>query len=196
MILSNHIKIHDVEQGTPEWHALRKPRVTGSNCWTLLRKGAEEAIRANSKTFNGNFWTKRGHLLEIQAIELYERIHDVDVLRPGFITNDKYPNAGFSPDGIVGLILESKSFKEEKHLSINTEEDLPPEIIAQVEFGRVVTELEEAKVLLYHPPNTEEGGKVTKETAYKEIIVTPNKKIQANIRRALYASIQQEIQKA
>lgn len=190
MTSSAHILIHDLEQGSKKWLKLRSNLVTGSQALALLTRGAKKAIENNQKEFAGNFWTKRGHLLEEQSIELYERITGIDVFRAGFVTNNKYPNAGYSPDGITDIVLESKSFGEEKHLSINKEEDLPPEIIAQVQFGMLITELKGAEVLLYHPPR----GKVTKEQSYKRIFVKPSKAIQDNIKGKLYAGFTKTIQ--
>jgi len=143
---------HEVEQGTPAWHELRNGRVTASNADVLLLKNAKEAINANSKSFSGNFYTDRGHSLEPQAVDLYERISDRKVKSVGFVTNDKYPNAGFSPDGVCESyrrFIEVKAFGADKHRRARVE--IPFEVMAQIQFGLMIMEFSIADLVLYNP---------------------------------------------
>ena len=68
------IKILEVEQNTEEWLELRKNKVTGSIADNLLTRGLDEALKENYREFRGNFYTQRGHILEDEAIEVYEAI--------------------------------------------------------------------------------------------------------------------------
>lgn len=140
--------LHNVEQRSQEWHELRKNKVTASNAGKLLEYGVRKAIEPS--TFEGNIWTERGQLLESEALELYERIRDVDVLRIGFVTNDKYPNCGASPDGITDRLIEVKCFNKDKHSSIE-KSNIPFEVMAQVQFGMMICELDLADLVLYNP---------------------------------------------
>jgi hypothetical protein len=139
---------HDVEQGTPEWHALRDGLITASNAGKLLQLGIESALATSN--FKGNWYTQRGHDLEPEAIELYELVKNITVERPGFITNSKYPGCGVSPDGITDRLIEVKCFMKDKHLSIN-EKTIPFEVIAQIQFGMMITGLRKTDLVLYNP---------------------------------------------
>jgi hypothetical protein len=68
------ITVHEVEQGTEEWQLLRIGKYTGSNAHKLLKYGARAYSLTEAGNFSGNFWTKRGHMLEDEAIELYQEI--------------------------------------------------------------------------------------------------------------------------
>lgn len=109
--------IHDVQQGSGEWLALRAGIPTASafdqvitSKWKV-RTGnmpetymdllaAEQLLGEPLDDFSTSF-TERGQLLEADAIPWYEMTQDVDVERVGFITNDE-KTVGCSPDGLVG----------------------------------------------------------------------------------------------
>lgn len=143
------ITTHEVKQGSSEWHALRAGLVTASNATVLLNRG-KNAARSTQGASGGGFWANRGHILEDEAIEIYEQVYGVKVDRPGFITNDDYPECGFSPDGIDGEIpLEVKCFAEAKHLlCIN---DTPVEPYSQLQFGEMITETTMGRLIFYNP---------------------------------------------
>lgn len=98
-----------IEQGTQEWLDLRKGRVTCSNAETLLTSGVNKCLQknedsANRLTPNGNSYAERGHVVEDEVREaLNEQLRPsgFEVKTATFITNDKYPNAGYSPDGLI-----------------------------------------------------------------------------------------------
>ena len=146
------VKIHTCEQRSPEWFELRKNKVTGSNAHVLLKKGLWEALDANSGKSGGtNYWMLRGQLLENDAVELYSKLYDRDVFVPGFVTNDKYHNAGASPDGIAGdILIEVKAFNSSKMLGIDLE-NIPLEVMAQLQFNMMICELDKADLVLYNP---------------------------------------------
>lgn len=144
------VEYHNVQQGTKEWHKLREQKITASNAYILLTKDLRSAIQANGKSFNGNYHTDRGHKLEEEAIELFQDITGYKVQRIGFITNDKYPSCGYSPDGILDdAVVEVKAFNEKNHL--DNIDDLSFKIVAQVQFGMMIAEKNKAVVLLYNP---------------------------------------------
>lgn len=142
--------IHSVEQNTPEWLRLREGLITASNAHTLLTKGANAARAANkANSSGGGYWANRGHELEDEAIEIYRRIKDVDVMRPGFITNSDYPACGYSPDGYAGILIEVKAFKDDKHIACLSE--TPTEVYAQCQFGMMIAECSELDLIHYNP---------------------------------------------
>lgn len=182
------ITVHACEQGTPEWQELRRGRYTGSNAHKLLKYGAIEYALTAPGSFGGNFWTKRGHLLEDEAIELYDAIQRRQALRPGFITNSEFPTCGYSPDGIDGAtgwhladtgatLLEVKCFHQAKHLRIAGGE-IPLEVLAQIHFGLLICGLRKARLIVYNP-------ELDPKLAFKMIEVRYNRNIANNFKRIL-----------
>lgn len=153
------VTIHNIDQGTNEWLEARVGKFTGSNAYKLLKYGRTDKARVEANpSFTGNYWTKRGQDLEPFAIAAYEMVKDVKVERPGFITNDDYPECLFSPDGIVGkTLLEVKCFGEKKHTAVNRR-NIPDEILAQVHFGMIMAELEDAHLVLFSDEVDERHG--------------------------------------
>lgn len=147
------IVLHDVAQGTNKWHALRVDLVTASNAYILLIKGKLAAIGKHGAQYNGSgYWAKRGLALEAPALEVYCAVNDCEVERPGFVTNDEYPDCGWSPDALrpgPRIGVEVKAFKEEKHLACFT--SIPPEVYAQCQFSMMVYDNDQVDLVLYNP---------------------------------------------
>lgn len=143
---------HKVEQGSPEWHALRIGLITASNAMVLLTKG-KNAARGTAGSHGSGFWAERGKILEREAIEIYETVYGVESEAFGFITNEEFPESGYSPDNVVVKLLrplEVKCFKEEKHLACIAG-DIPNEVIAQIQYGLMVTGWDLAHLINYNP---------------------------------------------
>lgn len=167
---------HDVKQGTPEWHELRKPLWTGSKAIRLL----QGKPLAEDREWGGNDATRRGQALEVPAIREYERRYKHFVARPGFITNTVYPNAGYSPDGIDSkVLLEIKAFNGERHEKL-VAGVIPLEVLVQIYFGMIVTGLRKGRLLAFNPEYEEQ---------LTVIEITYDKLIGNNIRRALRQDI-------
>lgn len=105
------MKIHNkIEQGTEEWHALRKGKMTASNataignCGKGLETYTKEIVRKEmSSKVSDEYSNKdfdRGHELEPIAREMYELEKGVKVEQVGFIELNEL--VGCSPDGLVG----------------------------------------------------------------------------------------------
>lgn len=170
---------HQVQQGSPEWHELRANRITASNAWVLLQKGVKSAVNGSGGENGGGFWAQRGHILEEEAIEIYEAVFNTEVGRIGFITNTDFPHCGYSPDGFDDIPLEVKCFKAEKHLACLKE--LPTEVICQVQFGMMISETERAIVILYNP-DIEDS-----DLCFKTIEVARDERIISSFKRKLEA---------
>lgn len=173
------ITVHNVEQGTEEWHQAREGKFTGSNAHKLLGSfGASEYAKAIESSFKGNFFTKRGHILEDETIEIYEAITGRTIERPGFVTNSNYPACLYSPDGLDGdHVIEVKCFGEKPHMEI-FKGDIPIKILAQVHFGMLICGKKKAKLVIYNP-------ELDTEYAYKVIDIPFNRNIQNNFKRIL-----------
>ena len=147
---------HQVQQGTDEWHGLRVQYPhTASLAYVLLTKGKYAASNKYGVRGTG-YWAERGKILEDEAIEVYNAVYGVTVERVGFITNDNYPDCGWSPDGLIILDdgkhrrgIEVKCFKEEKHLACLS--DIPSEVYAQCQFGSMIGELDDLDLIFYNP---------------------------------------------
>lgn len=98
-----------IEQGTQEWLELREGRITCSNAKTLLYRGKKACLDANRRAAgrlrpNGNSYAERGHVVEAEAkLEFNDIIAEkgLRILDCTFVTNDAYPEAGYSPDGLI-----------------------------------------------------------------------------------------------
>lgn len=145
------VTIHNTPQNSEEWIQARIGKFTGSNAIKLLKHGRTDRARVQKSEFKGNKYTRRGHELEPYAIAAYEQVKDVKVNRPGYITNDKYPDCLFSPDGLTEKhVLEVKCFGEKRHNDIHIR-NIPDEIKAQIHFGMIMCELENANLVLFNP---------------------------------------------
>lgn len=162
---------NDIEQGTPEWLDLRNNYITGTDAYKLLIGVSVQDIldeKRTAKPFIGTRSTRRGHRLEPEARRITSAIKEVEITEMGFITNDKYPLAGFSPDGLVNSdgIFECKAFNSHRH-RLN---GVKPEtmIIAQVQWGLFVTERDYGLLSFYNPDLTPEQAIYIKEIMRNE----------------------------
>jgi len=131
------MKIHQVEQGTPEWHALRlQYPLTASEAQAIGNQGKgleslvmDKMAQKYSSAVIEQYTNKdleRGIELEPQARSLYELETGNTVEVVGFVTNPNVSNvAGCSPDGAVGVdgLIEIKCFDDTKHFEMTLEED-------------------------------------------------------------------------
>lgn len=145
------VQIHDCEQGTPEWRAVRAGIPTtsefacimakGAGRKTYMRKLAGEIITGQPAESYSNASMERGHEMEPQARRLYEFLNDTTVQQVGFVTNGR---KGCSPDGLVGGdgMYEAKS--KAPHILIDAllKDEFPREHRAQCQGALWVCERE------------------------------------------------------
>jgi hypothetical protein len=173
------IRYYKFKQRSEQWHKYRKGKWTGSTAIDLLRG---KSTPPQSDSTYDNKYMLRGRVLEPLAIEAYERKYRCNVASYGFVTNSKYPHAGYSPDGVdeANTLLESKSFNLEKHDAIvSGKMPIPIETTAQIQFGMLISELKKARLILYNPDS---------ETPLCVIDVLPDLIIQANMWTKLEAT--------
>lgn len=104
------MKIHNLEQQSPEWFEIRKLKMTASHAQAIgnVGKGLEtyitelvaEYLSSGDKLGFSNNHTDRGNELETLARQIYELETGNEVETVGFIEADLY--SGCSPDGLVG----------------------------------------------------------------------------------------------
>lgn len=134
-------------QRTPAWYAIREGKWTGSTIIELL-KGKTTIPEFSDYD---NLYMKRGRMLEPLAIEAYETVCGRKVKLPGFVTNSRYPGCGYSPDGLDGnILLEVKCLNGEHHEELASG-IIPPQYMAQIQFGLMITGHKYAKLIAYNP---------------------------------------------
>lgn len=127
------MRLHDIEQRSPDWYRLRMGVPTASCFDQLITPTGRPSKSATSYArflaaelyigrpldmWGGNAWTERGREMETQALSLYEFANDIEAHRCGFVTNDD-GTAGCSPDGLIGEdgMIEIKCLKAEHHIA-------------------------------------------------------------------------------
>lgn len=142
------ITVHNVEQGTPEWHAVRAGIPTASvfhGITKRLKSGGWSAERQNNlyrmagerftgqivDTYNGGALA-RGHEMEDEARKLYEFQTDNVCERVGFVTNSIW-RAGCSPDSFVGADggMEIKTKEPKLLIECLVNDEIPEEHLPQ-----------------------------------------------------------------
>lgn len=150
------IQIHNVEQGTPEWHKARAGVATASRFHDIVKKlksGAYSAERQKylytlageritgeiAETYGGGA-LERGKAMEDEARKLYEFQTDNVCERVGFITNGVW-RAGCSPDSLIGADggMEIKTKTPHLHIECLEDDKVPEEHLAQCQGALGVT---------------------------------------------------------
>ncbi|QDP66009.1 MAG: putative exonuclease [Prokaryotic dsDNA virus sp.] len=165
------MKIHNVEQNTDEWYALRSKVATASEMSNIITTQGKPSASAKKYAYDkassiiagkpldkweGNRWTDRGHELEEEARSLYEFEFDCDVQLIGFITNDEM-TAGCSPDGLVGDdgMMQIKCLKNDNHMKVLLEsyvtQKVPTDYFTQCQCEMWVAERKWNDLWFYHP---------------------------------------------
>jgi putative phage-type endonuclease len=144
-----------IEQGSPEWHALRLGKVTGTRLKELMGKDnlslvdelIAEMISGQTEDVFINFAMQRGTDLEPIARKAYEEYSECKVEEIGFIQSDKYEWFGMSPDGLImegaGKYLKAIEIKcpsTKKHVQYIRQGTLPAEYKYQVYASFLINE--------------------------------------------------------
>lgn len=160
--------ITDIEQGAPEWLALRLGIVTCSELDVLLVNGKGTAgfgtaaftymdqligERITGEAAELPFQTKatiRGHELEGVARELYEAREDVKAEQVGIILNH---GIGYSPDALIGIdgLTEIKTKLPKFQVGVILANEVPKDHIHQCQGGLWVSEREWIDFISYWP---------------------------------------------
>src|SRR5690606_31344826 len=148
----------DLEQGTEEWHAIRRGIVTASTIGRLIttrtlkpasndtsRALTEQLVAERITGWTDLVWVSddmlRGQMDELIARDLYQG-HFAPVEEIGFMVReeDGY-RIGYSPDGLVGDdgLIEIKSRRPKKHLATILADQVPAENMAQIQTGLFVS---------------------------------------------------------
>lgn len=145
--------IRGIEQGTDEWHKLRRGVLTASHAQAIANNGKgldtyitelmEDYYRKTPKEYFISDDMKRGTELEPDARFCYEIETGNQVEEVAFIYYDKEKHIGCSPDGLIvgqekGLELKCPNYKN--HFSIVLSRDnIPSYWIWQIQYSMFVT---------------------------------------------------------
>lgn len=160
--------VTDIEQGTPEWLALRLGIATASELDCLMVNGKGEAgfgvaaftymdqligERITEKAAELPFQTKatiRGHELEQVARGLYEDRESVSTTQVGIILNH---GIGYSPDALVGAdgLTEIKTKLPKFQVGVILAGEVPKEHVHQCQGGLWASEREWIDFISYWP---------------------------------------------
>ena len=163
------MKIHAVEQGTPEWFRLRLGKPSASRFKDVVTPKGKPSASADKylnellaeklamKRFDSfdTFHMKRGRELEPQAASVFEFQSDKVCREVGFVTDDA-EEIGCSPDRLVdGVGLEIKCPMHTTHVGYLREYaatgKMPSEYYAQVQGTMWIMDLEWYYFMSYHP---------------------------------------------
>lgn len=152
------IELPDLIQGSDEWHGQRRGMVTASVIGKLVTgktlttaknddsRGltailVAERITGYTEPTYMNDDMLRGCEDEPRAIDVYSR-HRAPVEISGFMVRDDWGfRIGYSPDGLVGTngLVEVKSRRQKKQLQTILSDEVPPENMAQLQCGLLVS---------------------------------------------------------
>jgi len=119
IMLIDLLKMPQVEQRSPEWHEMRKGRLTASDTATSIGRGKFETRKNLLKKkafpelmpFISSYIMKWGTMFETVANRSYcQRNGDIKIHEFGLVPHPKVKHFGASPDGIseLGIMLELK----------------------------------------------------------------------------------------
>lgn len=154
MTITHH---SEVEQGTEEWHDLRRGILTASEMKLILTPTLK--VANNDKTRQHVYelaaqrisqYTEptyisddmlRGWSDEIRARDKYSETY-TPITEIGFVTNDNHGvMIGYSPDGLIGDdgLWECKSRRQKYQVETIVNGEVPTEHVLQIQTGLLVT---------------------------------------------------------
>ena len=146
------MRVIDCEQNTPEWHAARCGRVTGSRVSDVVRR-TKSGVSASRNTYMGELVAERlssfqqgstftsaamqwGKDNEAAAREMYQFATGASVSLVGFVVHGDFDWAGASPDALVddvGLV-SIKCPNSATHISTLLGAPIEPDYMTQMQW--------------------------------------------------------------
>lgn len=160
----------DIQQGTPEWDAIRAGKWSASRAATIMgsltTQGLADYImdiawgRVHGPVEHSSFKSaamERGNNLEPDTRERYAFLTDRVVEQCGFVEHSSIPHVGWSPDGLSMVAgawahgIEAKNPLHKAYMEVLRTNDIPSEYRWQIKWGMWVGELESMDFLCNHP---------------------------------------------
>ncbi len=175
-----------MEQGSPEWLALRVGKITGSRFRAVMdrnkRNGQPNAprrklvatLREELRTgfperFVTNEYMEHGTRCEPLALAAYEFMTGESVRHAAFVKHPDIAFVGYSPDGFVagdGLLEIKCPALEPRHTRTVESRKCPDDYIAQVQGGMWVTGRGWCDFVSYFPSISVEVVRVERDDEY------------------------------
>jgi putative phage-type endonuclease len=152
-----------IEQGSPEWHAMRCGKVTASRVADVIRK-TKTGVSASRERYMGELIAERltgvvqdgfksadmqwGNDTEDQARTAYSFMRDVDLVPIDFVDHPTIPMSGASPDRLVGSsasgpdvygLVEIKCPATHTHIGTLISETIPTDYVTQMQWQLACT---------------------------------------------------------
>lgn len=157
------MQIHNVEQGTDEWFAVRKGKMTASHAQAIGNngKGLEtyiielmaEFYSSGEKDKYSNKHTERGNELEPIARDIYELETGQKIEKVGFVERNEF--VGCSPDGLIDEDggWECKSIDDVKYFKhlMNGESEIDSSHLWQIQMCLLITGRKYWILTIYNP---------------------------------------------
>lgn len=162
------MRIIDVEQGTPEWHAARAGRVTASRVADIMRKtksgpaasrknyAAELVAEILTGTVVEAFCSKEmqwGKDHEAEACSHYALAMGEEPVKVGFVIHPTIDDAGASPDRLVADdgLAEIKCPNTATHIETILTEKIDPDYVTQMQWQMGTTGRQWCDFVSYDP---------------------------------------------
>jgi len=157
------MKTYEMEQGSPEWFAIRLGKVTASNFHIakaggqgktrlkLIYKLLAERLTGEPQETYKNAAMERGNDVEPMARDYYANLYGVDVREVGFVELNE--DIGASPDGLVDTDgeIEIKCPNSATHIEYIINDKLPAEHRWQVHGQLWVTDRQWCDFISFDP---------------------------------------------
>lgn len=155
--------IHDIQQGSYEWMALRCGKLTGSKIKEVFKSDnlslmdeliAEQLTESWDDQSYVSEAMQRGLDLEPVALDKYEEITGLSLIRDGFIQCEMFPMLGYSPDGRVGVTgnVEVKCPASKNHIKYIRQGKVPNDYKWQIYGAFIINpDLEWNDFMSYDP---------------------------------------------
>lgn len=156
----------EIEQGTPEWDAIRAGKWTASSGAKIMggleTQGLKDLIKdlawgrvfgKPDRGYSGKSM-ERGHEIEPEARDSFAFAHDAEVEQVGFVEHAWIPHFGWSPDGLHSQRrrgLEIKCLEHKAWIDVYEKHEIPSEYRWQTKIGCFVGQLDAMDFYVYHP---------------------------------------------
>jgi YqaJ-like viral recombinase domain len=177
----------DIEQNTAAWSQAKCGVLSCSSLSDVLAKGQGktrrtlllrllgEQLTGKPEESYSNGFMERGHELEGSACDRFEFIHEVPLLKAGFITNSSLiPGRvlGYSPDRLIGTResfrsgLEVKTRMARLQIELLLADKVPSEHWAQLQGAMWVGELDHMEFFCHCPGLPDFHRRVERDPTY------------------------------
>jgi len=155
------MKIHKIEQQSPEWFEIRRGKMTASHAQAIGNNGKgldSYILDVMSKYYAEvqeeqytNEQMQRGNELEAQARKIYELLNGVTAEQVGFIELDEY--TGCSPDSLIGEDggIEIKCHNNLNHFKLLLDKKIASDYMWQIQMNLYITGRKWWDYVAYNP---------------------------------------------